>query len=104
MVIMFFLGEEQDDVFVNGRMLVSAIGINQDPVTGNANGPLGACLVHNRIFDTGKTSFSFTAKQVEKMGREGTMKVIIDISNQQPTKVVIVGVAIVVFNANVDVS
>jgi predicted PhzF superfamily epimerase YddE/YHI9 len=37
MVIMFFLGEEQDDVFVNGRMFVSAIGINQDPVTGNAN-------------------------------------------------------------------
>jgi hypothetical protein len=32
------------------------------------------------------------------------MKVIIDISNQQPTKVVIVGVAIVIFNANVDVS
>jgi len=100
----FVLGEEQDDVFVNGRMFAPAIGINEDPVTGNANGPLGAYLVHNRICDIGKTSFSFTAKQGEQMGREGKMKVIVDISNKQPTKVVIVGEAIVVFKANVDVS
>jgi PhzF family phenazine biosynthesis protein len=35
----------ENDVLVHGRMFAPAIGIQEDPVTGNANGPLGAYLV-----------------------------------------------------------
>ena len=34
------------EVLVHGRMFAPAIGIQEDPATGNANGPLGAYLVH----------------------------------------------------------
>lgn len=33
----------------DGRMFSPAIGIVEDPVTGNANGPMGAWLVHHRL-------------------------------------------------------
>ena len=36
----------QEEILVHGRMFAPAIGIAEDPVTGNANGPLGAYLVH----------------------------------------------------------
>ena len=93
----FVLGNEKDDVFVNGRMFAPAIGINEDPVTGNANGPLGAYLVHNKIVDTGKSPLRFVVKQGEKMGREGMMEVIVDINNHQSERVTIIGEAVVVF-------
>ena len=35
-----------EEVLVHGRMFAPAIGIREDPVTGNANGPLGIYLVH----------------------------------------------------------
>ncbi|MGV2986637.1 PhzF family isomerase [Vibrio sp. E150_011] len=34
-----------------GRMFAPAIGINEDPVTGNANGPAGAYLVHHDLIE-----------------------------------------------------
>ncbi|MFT7971889.1 PhzF family phenazine biosynthesis isomerase, partial [Salmonella enterica] len=33
----------------DGRMFSPAIGIVEDPVTGNANGPMGAWLVHHNV-------------------------------------------------------
>ena len=38
---------DQDEIpMIHGRMFAPAIGINEDPVTGNANGPFGAYLIH----------------------------------------------------------
>lgn len=34
---------------VHGRMFAPAAGINENPVTGNANGPLSAYLVHHQL-------------------------------------------------------
>ena len=41
--------DADDDAFVHGRMFAPAIGIDEDPVTGNANGPLGAYLVRHGL-------------------------------------------------------
>lgn len=37
----FTVDSEENDILIHGRMFAPAIGINEDPVTGNANGPLG---------------------------------------------------------------
>ena len=41
----FTFDSDDPDILVHGRMFAPAIGIDEDPVTGNANGPLGAYLV-----------------------------------------------------------
>lgn len=45
----FTVNSQDSDILIHGRMFAPAIGINEDPVTGNANGPLGAYLVHHNL-------------------------------------------------------
>ena len=62
-------------ILTHGRMFAPFIGINEDPVTGNGNGPLGAYLVkHNLVKHDGKF-LKFSGKQGEAMGRPGTVDV-----------------------------
>ncbi|KAJ6139411.1 hypothetical protein N7471_005897 [Penicillium samsonianum] len=68
----FVLADPAEDVFAHGRMFAPAIGIPEDPVTGNACGPLGAYLVQHGIvaLDEGK-KVEITVRQGEAMGRPG---------------------------------
>ncbi|SFS16405.1 PhzF family phenazine biosynthesis isomerase [Yoonia litorea] len=60
-----------------GRMFAPAIGIDEDPVTGNANGPLGAYLVHHGLVETlGK--LTYPGHQGIAMGRPGVVHVTVD--------------------------
>ena len=83
-------------------MFAPAIGIPEDPVTGNANGPLGAYLVHYGIVRPGDGLFSFTAAQGEKMGRPGRMRVEVDVQNGAPACVRIVGEAVIAFSTELE--
>jgi PhzF family phenazine biosynthesis protein len=56
----FTLDSMESGVLVKGRMFAPAIGIYEDPVTGNANGPLGAYLVHYKIVPNNGSVFSLT--------------------------------------------
>ncbi|WP_199613960.1 PhzF family isomerase [Paenibacillus alkalitolerans] len=87
------------DILIRGRMFAPAIGINEDPVTGNANGPLGAYLVHHKLAKHNGSSFRFKAKQGEAMGRSGTMEVEVQIENGEPVEVNISGEAVIVFQS-----
>ncbi len=78
-------------------MFAPAIGINEDPVTGNANGPLGAYLVHHKLVKHNGSSFRFKAKQGEAIQRTGTIQVEARIENGQPVEVNISGEAVIVF-------
>lgn len=54
----FTFDSDDKDILTYGRMFAPIIGINEDPVTGNAHGPLGAYLVHHGLVDIPKkTSF-----------------------------------------------
>lgn len=99
----FTFDSDEKDVLTHGRMFAPAIGIQEDPVTGNANGPLGAYLVHNKLVDYQSKQFRFKGKQGEKMGREGYIEVIVDVKNQKPQLVKIVGEAVVVFKTELEV-
>ncbi|EOV3773289.1 PhzF family isomerase [Acinetobacter baumannii] len=63
-------GSKQEPV-TYGRMFALAIGINEDPVTGNANGPAGAYLVHYDLIECDqKVSYwGYQGFAIEKPGR-----------------------------------
>lgn len=93
----------QEEVLVHGRMFAPAIGITEDPVTGNANGPLGAYLVHFNIFqDKDSDFFAFDILQGEAIMRDGTMHVHVDKEQGEPKLVKITGNAVIAFSTEIE--
>lgn len=95
----FTVDSQDSDVLVHGRMFAPAIGINEDPVTGNANGPLGAYLVHHKLINHNNSLFKFKAKQGEAIKRSGIIEVEVGIENNTPVEVKISGNAVIVFKS-----
>jgi PhzF family phenazine biosynthesis protein len=93
----FAIGEAGDRNLVYGRMFGPAIGIAEDPVTGNANGPVGVYLVHHGFASSGDDPFCFTGLQGVAMGRPGHVDVKVTRSGQVPLSVTISGTAVLVF-------
>lgn len=60
------------------RMFAPAIGIAEDPVTGNGHGPLGAYLVRHGIVPAPGGRLSFTGRQGAAMGRPGDVRVSVE--------------------------
>jgi PhzF family phenazine biosynthesis protein len=92
-----FTLHEHEACAVHGRMFAPAIGIAEDPVTGNANGPLGAYLTFYCLLPVHNGELRFIAIQGESMRRPGTMEVTVTVENGQPIIVRIAGDATVVF-------
>jgi PhzF family phenazine biosynthesis protein len=95
----FTVDSQDSDILVHGRMFAPAIGINEDPVTGNANGPLGAYLVHHKLINHDNSLFLFKAKQGEAIKRSGIVEVEVIIENNEPVEVKISGNAVIVFKS-----
>jgi len=93
----FTFDSDQEDTLTYGRMFAPAIGINEDPVTGKANGPLGGYLVHNKIVNYENGLFVFNGRQGVAIGRPGVVKVSVKIENGKPVLIQIKGDAVVVF-------
>ena len=88
-----------EDVLVHGRMFAPAIGIAEDPVTGNANGPLGAYLVYYNILQNPQEKyFDFSIMQGEAIERDGTMRVHVEKENDKPVLVQITGDAVAILH------
>lgn len=100
----FTFDSQEENVLTSGRMFAPAIGISEDPVTGNANGPLGAYLVEHKQVDVIDDSFSFRIKQGEIIGRKGYMDVSVFCENKSPRVVKIAGNAKIVFKTAIDLS
>lgn len=94
-----------EDVLVHGRMFAPAIGIPEDPVTGNANGPLGIYLVHYGICREleSENELSFSILQGEALRRDGGMRVHVKIENRIPVLVQIVGQAVIAFRTEIEI-
>lgn len=97
----FTFDSDDKDVLTYGRMFAPAIGINEDPVTGNANGPLGGYLIQNKIVETKNNYFEFDARQGEAINRLGVVNVKVLVENNKPTLIQIKGDAIVVFKTEI---
>jgi PhzF family phenazine biosynthesis protein len=90
-------------ILTYGRMFAPAIGINEDPVTGNANGPLGGYLIQNRIIETQDDYFEFNGKQGEKINRPGVVNVRVKIEYDKPSLIQIKGDAAVIFRTEIEI-
>jgi len=76
----------------HGRMFAPAIGIPEDPVTGNASGCLGAYLVHHGLLPIGGDGVaSFYAGQGFEVGRPG--RVLVEATRSSPNEPIAVRIA-----------
>lgn len=97
-----FVLTPDDDFEVHGRMFAPAIGIPEDPATGNANGPLGAYLVHHGLATTRAGRLTFRARQGEAMGRPGVVEVEVEAEGTTPKVVRVSGRAVIVFRTELE--
>jgi PhzF family phenazine biosynthesis protein len=67
----FVLEGSKQEPITYGRMFAPAIGINEDPVTGNANGPAGAYLVHYNLIECDQkvTYWGYQGLAIQRPGR-----------------------------------
>jgi len=86
--------EAGDDALTHGRMFAPGIGIDEDPVTGNANGPMGAWLVKHRLVPAPNGEVRFRARQRNGAGRGGFMDVVVTVEGGEPVAVAIEGRAV----------
>lgn len=92
-------GDGHGDALTHGRMFAPAIGIAEDPVTGNANGPLGAYLVKHGLLEARDGLARFRARQQAGNGRAGHMDVTVRVERGEPIGVRIEGDAVTCFRA-----
>lgn len=90
---------DDDEAYTWGRMFAPGIGIAEDPVTGNANGPLGAYLVRHGLIDAGEGRARYRARQTAGNGRTGWMDVEVQAVAGEPVGVTITGRAVLCFRA-----
>lgn len=98
----FTLDSSSESELTHGRMFAPAIGIPEDPVTGNANGPLGAYLVRHGIVTPAAERLCFNAAQGEALGRPGVVEVIVEIENGTPVLVKVAGRAVVAVRGEIE--
>ncbi len=83
-------------------MFAPAIGIIEDPVTGNANGPLGAYLAKHKLVDFSGEALNFKGKQGETMDRPGIVEVSVETENGAPQLVKVGGQAVIAFQTKIE--
>ena len=88
-------------------MFCPALGIPEDPVSGNAHALLGAYLLHHRLIGpetaaAGGTTVEFTGAQGHHMGRPGRVTVALNLEADQLESVSILGEAVVVFDTTLE--
>jgi len=99
----FTFDSDRVDTLTYGRMFAPAIGITEDPVTGNANGPLGGYLVQNKIVVHSDNLFEFNGRQGEQIDRLGVVNVKVKIENDNPSLIQIKGDAVVIFKTEIEI-
>jgi len=99
----FTFDSDDKDILTHGRMFAPAIGIPEDPVTGNANGPLGAYLVHHGILEASGEPVTFKGKQGEAIGRDGIVTVTVKVEDGKPSKVQVGGYATIAFKTEITI-
>jgi PhzF family phenazine biosynthesis protein len=82
------------------RMFCPALGINEDPVSGNAHGMLGVYLVSQQLLSAQSGHAKFTGAQGHHLKRPGRVLVDVAVNADVPSLVTIAGQAAIVFEAS----
>jgi trans-2,3-dihydro-3-hydroxyanthranilate isomerase len=81
---------------VHSRFFAPNIGINEDPVTGSAHGPLGVLLFQNGMLEATDGRYLFQGEQGDAIGRKGRVSVELIVEDGKPCSVRIGGNAVTV--------
>lgn len=82
------------------RFFAPTVGINEDPVTGSAAGPVGAYLVQHGLVPADGGTATLIVEQGDVMGRRGRVTVQVGVKNGTPASVRIGGRAVTVFSGD----
>jgi len=86
------------------RMFCPALGIPEDPVSGNAHGMLGAYLVSRGLLECGEDGRArFLGRQGQWVRRPGLVDVEVECSGKVAQSVRIAGDAVIVYEADIQV-
>jgi trans-2,3-dihydro-3-hydroxyanthranilate isomerase len=89
-VFVFTTEVENPGSSVHSRMFAPAYGINEDPATGGASGPLGCYLVRQGVFKAAP-SVELISEQGIEMGRPSFIKIGIEQQDGEITRVTVSG-------------
>jgi PhzF family phenazine biosynthesis protein len=90
----FFAFTESGEAATDARMFCPALGIDEDPVSGNAHAMLAAYLWHYGRLDA--STREFLGRQGRRMGRPGKVRVRLELAGGQLVAVGIGGHAVIV--------
>jgi PhzF family phenazine biosynthesis protein len=93
----FTLSHAMSDCLTESRMFCPALGIPEDPVSGNAHGLLGAYLAEQGLLPHEGASAQFTGAQGHHVHRAGRVDVQLEFSQGKLDGVWIVGQAVEIF-------
>lgn len=93
---LFTLRPAHTGLLSEARMFCPSLGIDEDPVSGNAHALLGAYLLHHGLI-TGTGSIEFAGAQGQYVGRPGRVTVELELDQHLLRRVSIIGEAVIVF-------
>jgi len=106
---LFTLRPEQAGVYSEARMFCPALGIPEDPVSGNAHALLGTYLLQHELLAAradgppgASGTIEFTGAQGEYVGRAGRVGVLLALEQQRLRAVSIIGEAVIVFESSME--
>ncbi len=97
----FALTPNEEDHLTESRMFCPALGIGEDPVSGNAHGLLGVYLAHYGFLNHDPRRASFRGIQGQSLHRPGRVEVELDLKEGSVAGVWIVGQAVSVFETEI---
>lgn len=89
------------DCATEARMFCPALGIAEDPVSGNAHAMLAVLLQHLQLLPGGAASAGFRGRQGHHMGRAGELQVGLHYADAHLEQVSVSGTAVVVFDTSI---
>jgi PhzF family phenazine biosynthesis protein len=98
----FTLAPELPDVLVESRMFCPALGIAEDPVSGNAHGMLGVYLARHGLLGPAAPKMHFAGAQGHHVNRPGRVEVELEQHDGAVVAVWIVGQATAIFETRID--
>lgn len=88
---------------VHSRFFAPTMGINEDPVTGSANGPLGVYLFERGEVEAKSGIVSIVGEQGDAMGRKGRVTIRLTVQGTQVNSVQIGGRAVTILDGEMRV-
>jgi PhzF family phenazine biosynthesis protein len=97
----FTLTPEVPDVLTESRMFCPALGIPEDPVSGNAHGMLGVYLARHGLLGPAAPRLNFAGAQGHHVNRPGRVEIELEFDGAAVSGVWIVGQATAIFETQI---